>query len=130
VASAVAFKNLEVLEKQNLVPRVKNVIGPYLQRVLRETFADHPLVGEVRGLGLLAAIELVPDKPERGFYPRDADVGTQCRNHCFENGLVMRAIRDTMVLSPPFIVTETEVDEIVAKAKDAIDRTARDLGKM
>jgi putrescine aminotransferase len=130
VASAVALRNLEVLEKQNLIPRVKNVIGPYLQRRLHETFDDHPLVGEVRGIGLLAAIELVPEKPKRSFFARDMDVGTHCRNHCFENGLVMRAIRDTMVLSPPLIVTEKEVDEMIAKAKEAIDQTARDFGKM
>jgi len=130
VASAVALRNLEVLEKQNLIPRVKNVIGPYLHRKLHEAFDDHPLVGEVRGIGLLAAIELVPEKPRRSFFPRDSDVGTHCRNYCFASGLVMRAIRDTMVLSPPFIVTEKEVDEIVAKAKAAIDQTAHDFGKL
>lgn len=130
VASAVALRNLQVLEKQNLIPRVKTVIGPYLQRRLHETFDDHPLVGEVRGIGLLAAIELVPEKPKRSFFPRDRDIGTHCRNYCFKSGLIMRAIRDTMVLSPPFIITEKEVDEIIDKAKAAIDQTARDIGKM
>jgi putrescine---pyruvate transaminase len=130
VASAVALKNLEVIEKKGLVGRVRKSIGPYFQRRLREVFEAHPLVGEVRTIGLLAAIELVPDKSERKFFPRDADVGTHCRNYCFKSGLVMRAIRDTMVLSPPLTITEGEVDEIVAKAKDAIDRTARDFGKM
>jgi len=130
VASAVALKNLEVMEKKNLVGRVKSEIGPYLQRRLRETFADHPLVGEVRGLGLLAAIELVADKKTRAFFQRDRDVGTHCRNYCFKSGLVMRAIRDTMVLAPPLVVTEPQVEEIIALAKDAIDRTAKDLGKI
>ena len=130
VASAVALKNLEVMERENLVGRVKHDIGPYLQRRLRETFADHPLVGEVRGLGLLAAIELVADKSTREFFPRDRDVGTHCRNYCFKSGLVMRAIRDTMVMAPPLIVTEAQIEEIIALAKDAIDRTAKDLGKM
>ena len=130
VAAAVAVKNLEVIERDALVPRVKHAIGPYLQRRLRETFAAHPLVGEVRGDGLLAAIELVPDKPKRQFFPREMDVGTRCRNYCFASGLVMRAIRDTMVLAPPLTITEAEIGEIIAKAKEAIDRTARDLGKM
>ncbi|HEX9160026.1 MAG TPA: aminotransferase [Rhizomicrobium sp.] len=130
VAAAVAVKNLEVIEREALVPRVKHTIGPYLQRRLRETFDAHPLVGEVRGDGLLAAIELVPDKPKRRFFPREMDVGTRCRNYCFASGLVMRAIRDTMVLAPPLTITEAEVGEIIAKAKEAIDRTARDLGKM
>ncbi len=129
VASAVALRNLEVIERLGLVSRVRRTIGPYFQRRLRETFENHPLVGDVRGVGLLAAIELVPNKPERSFFPRDADVGTHCRNYCFKNGLVMRAIRDTMVLAPPLVINEAEVDEIVTKAKDAIDRTAHDFGK-
>ena len=98
VACAVALKNLEVMERDGLVPRVKNEIGPYLQRRMRETFADHPLVGEVRGRGLLCAIELVADKKERSFFPDPGTVGTHCRNYCFGSGLIMRAIRDTMVL--------------------------------
>lgn len=130
VAAAVAVKNLEVLERDALVPRVKHTVGPYLQRRLRETLGQHPLVGEVRARGMLAAIELVPDKAKRCFFPRDMDVGTRCRNHCFANGLVMRAIRDTMVLAPPLVITEAEIEEIVAKAKEAIDDTAKDLGKM
>jgi putrescine---pyruvate transaminase len=128
VASAVALKNLEIMERDHLVERVKNTIGPYFQRRLRETFSDHPLVGEVRGLGLLAAVELVPEKPRRSFFPGDRNVGTLCRNYCFKSGLVMRAIRDTMVLAPPLVISEAEVEEILAKAKDAIDRTAKDLG--
>ena len=130
VASAIALKNLEIIDRDGLVPRVKNDIGPYMQRRLRETFASHPLVGEVRGIGLLAAIELVADKATRETYPRDRDIGTHCRNYCFESGLVMRAIRDTMVLAPPLIISEAEIEEIIALAKAAIDRTAKDLEKM
>lgn len=130
VASAVALKNLEVIEKLGLVPRVKKTIGPYLHRRLRETFGNHPLVGEVRGIGLLAAIELVPNKPERIFFPDPGKVGTRCRDYCFAGGVISRAIRDTMVLAPPLVVTEAEIEEIVAKLKTAIDRTAQDLGKM
>jgi len=84
----------------------------------------------VRGEGLLVAIELVPDKPLRSFFNRDLDVGTHCRNYCFASGLIMRAIRDTMVLAPPLVVTEAEVEEILGKAKAAIDRTARDFSKL
>jgi putrescine aminotransferase len=129
VASAVALKNLEVIERDGLVPRVKNVIGPYLQRRLRETFESHPIVGEVRGIGLLAAIELVPDRTRRAFFSDIGNVGTRCRNYCFDNGLVCRAIRDTMVLAPPLVISESEVEEILDKLRFAIDSTARDLGK-
>ena len=130
VASAVALKNLEVMDRDKMVPRVKNDIGPYMQRRLRETFESHPLVGEVRGIGLLAAIELVADKAKREFFPNVGDVGTHCRNYCFKSGLISRAIRDTMVLAPPFIISESEVEEIIAKLKAAIDNTARDYKKM
>ncbi|MEJ0042902.1 MAG: aminotransferase class III-fold pyridoxal phosphate-dependent enzyme [Rhizomicrobium sp.] len=106
MACAVALKNLEVIEKAGLVPRVKTSIGPYLQRRLTETFADHPLVGEVRGQGLLAAVELVRDRTERKFFPDPGTVGTLCRNYCFDDGLVCRAIRDTMVLAPPLVVSK------------------------
>ncbi|HVE04413.1 MAG TPA: aminotransferase [Rhizomicrobium sp.] len=129
VASAVALKNLEVIERERLVPRVKTEIGPYLQRRLRETFLDHPIVGEVRCVGLLAAVELVRDKRERKFFADPGTIGTHCRNYCFNDGLICRAIRDTMVLAPPLIIRENEIDEIVAKLKSAIDRTAKDCAK-
>lgn len=129
VASAVALKNLEVMETLKLPARVNGTIGPYFQRRLRETFSEHALVGEVRGHGLLAAIELVPAKPERRFFPEIGRVGTHCRNYCFGNGLISRAIRDTMVLAPPLTVSEAEVEEIITKLKDAIDRTAHDFAR-
>ncbi len=127
VACAVSLKNLEIIEREKLVERVHDDIGPYFQAKIRE-LAAHPLVGEVRGVGLLGAIELVKDKTTRTFFPKDSDVGTQCRNHCFSNGLVMRAIRDTMVVAPPFVVTHEQVDEIVRLAWRCIDLTAKDLG--
>ncbi len=130
VASAVALKNLEVIERDGLVQRARSGIGAYFQKRLRETFEPHPIVGEVRGIGLLAAIELVPQKDARVFFPDVGAAGTRCRNYCFNSGLVSRAIRDTMVLSPPLIISEAEVEEIVAKLKSAVDRTARDLGKL
>ena len=130
VASAVALKNLEIIERDNVVSNVKRNIGPYLQKRLRECFEDHPIVGEVRGEGLLAAIELVPDKRERAFFPNVGDVGTRCRNYCFDTGLVCRAIRDTMVLAPPLVVRQSEIEEIIALLRAAIDRTAQDLGRL
>jgi putrescine aminotransferase len=109
---------------------VKNDIGPYLQRRLRETFAEHPIVGEVRGIGLLAAVELVRDKAQRRFFPDPGNIGTHCRNYCFNDGLVCRAIRDTMVLAPPLVISESEVEEILAKLKSAVDRTAEDCARL
>lgn len=126
VACAVSLKNLEIMERDRLVERVADSIGPYFQKAIR-TLADHPLVGEVRGVGLLGAIELAADKQARRFFPPAWEVGLTCRNHCFANGLVMRAIRDTMVLSPPLVVRESEVDEIVRIARRCFDLTLADL---
>lgn len=128
VACAVALKNLEIMQREKIVERVGDDIGRRAK--FREVLGDHPLVGEVRGVGLLCALELVDDKAERRFFPEVGDVGTICRNHCFREGLVMRAIRDTMVCSPPLTITRDEVDQLVALAKRCFDLTARDLGRL
>ena len=101
--------------------------GAYFQKKLAE-LADHPLVGETRGVGMLGAIELVQDKAARAKFPGDMDVGGQCRNHCFREGLIMRAIGDTMVLSPPLVISQAEIDELFELARRCIDLTAKDLG--
>ncbi|HSK42020.1 MAG TPA: aminotransferase, partial [Arenibaculum sp.] len=130
VACAVALENLAIIEREDLVARTGNETGPYLLERLHEAFDDHPLVGEVRGVGLIAAIELVKDRERREFWPGGGKVGLMCRDHCFRNDLVMRAVRDTMVLAPPLVITREEIDELVARARLAIDATARDLGRL
>ena len=102
--------------------------GPYLQSRLAE-LASHPLVGEVRGAGLIAGIELVEDKALRKRFDPERKAGQTCRDVCMENGLIMRAIRDIMVLSPPLIVTTDQIDFIVETARRALDRTADALAK-
>ncbi|MBM5812762.1 MAG: aspartate aminotransferase family protein [Gammaproteobacteria bacterium] len=127
VACAVALANLRILQAERLVERVRDEIGPYLQRRWRE-LADHPLVGEVRGIGMLGALELVAHKGSRTFFRDRGAAGTRCRDHCFRNGLVMRAVRDTMIVAPPFVITTAEVDELIARARHCLDLTATDLG--
>ena len=130
VASAVALKNLEIIEREGLVARTGRDVGPHFQRRMRETYEGHPLVGEVRGRGLLCAIELVPEKPKRSFFAEPGNVGAHCRNYCFGGGLIMRAVRDTMVCAPPLTISYDEIEELIAKAKNAIDSTAWDFGRM
>ena len=127
VACAVALENLRIIEAEDLVGNAAHT-GVYLQGRLQE-LADHPLVGEVRGIGLLGAIELVQDKKRGEFFSPQGEVGTRCRDHCFQNGLVMRAVRDTMIISPPLIFTPAHVDELMEKARLALDLTARDLAR-
>jgi len=127
VACAVALENIAILEEENLVQRVREDVGPYLQERLA-TLADHPLVGEVRGIGLLGAVELVADKASHARFKPEGRAGTICRDYCFKGNLVSRAVRDTMVVSPPLIITKAEIDELIARLRKAIDLTAKELG--
>jgi putrescine aminotransferase len=127
VAAAVALENLRLIETERLHERSRGPIGTYFAKAL-STLAKHPLVGEVRSCGLIAGLELVEDKAGRRYFPPQRRVGLICRNHCFAQGLVMRAVRDVMVLAPPLIITEDELDQLIARARAALDLTARDLG--
>ena len=121
VAAAVALKNIEIIENEKLVERVAE-LAPYFAKALA-SLNDHPIVGETRAMGLLGAIELSNDKAKRGRFKEPGRVGTICRDHCFKNNLIMRACWDTMVLAPPFIITNKEIDEIVKLARLALDAT-------
>ncbi len=129
VSCAVAIENIRILKDEKLVERVKNDTGPYLARRLAE-LTDHPLVGEVRSLGFVGAIELVKAKNPRALFDPIGKVGVICREHCFSLGLVMRATRDTMLLSPPLIWTRAHVDEFLELTRRALDLTLADAKKM
>ncbi|MCY4038853.1 MAG: aminotransferase [Hyphomicrobiales bacterium] len=123
VAAAVALKNLEVIESEGLATRAGGDIGDYFAKHL-EQLNDHPLVGETRSVGLMGAIELVEDKSTRKRFDEKKEAGKTCRNNCFAGGLIMRAVGDTMVLSPPLTITQAELDELFALARAALDKTA------
>lgn len=125
VAAAVGLENIRILRDEKIIERVKADTAPYLQKRLRE-LNDHPLVGEVRGLGLLGAIELVKNKETRERYV-DKGAGMICRQFCFDNGLVMRAVGDTMIIAPPLVITHAEIDELVTKARKCLDLTLEAL---
>ncbi len=127
VACAVALANIRILEDEGIVERVGADTGPYFQARLRE-LADHALVGEVRGTGMIAAVELVADKDLRRHFEAERQVGILCRDHSIDEGLVMRAVQDIMVLAPPLVISRAEIDELVDKMRLAFDLTARDLG--
>jgi putrescine aminotransferase len=126
---AVAIANLRILKEEGVVGRVERETAPYFQARWQE-FADHPLVGQVRGVGMLAGIELVRDKATRRFFEPIGDVGTLCRDYCFDNGLVMRAVRDTMIAAPPLVITRDQIDEMWQLTRRCLDLTAQKLGMM
>ena len=124
VAAAVALENIRILREEKIVERVKTKTAPYLQSRWQELL-DHPLVGEARGVGLLGALELVKNKKTRERFA-DPGVGMLCREHCFRNGLVMRAVGDTMIISPPLVISEEQIDELIGKVRLCLDATAKD----
>jgi putrescine aminotransferase len=122
VACAVASVNLALLQQENLVARTRDEMGPYLAAKWRQ-LAEHPLVGEARSVGLIGALELVRDKATRRFFDPRGEVGTICRDFCFQNGLIMRAVRDTLIISPPLVISREQVDELAEKAWRCLDLT-------
>ena len=126
VACAVALKNIEILEREQLVSKVKDSTGPALSKMLAK-FADHPLVGEVRSVGLLGAIELVADKKTRRRFDNPGRVGLICRDHFFRNGFIMRAVFDTMVTAPPLMWAQEHFDEAEAAIRKSLDQTLHDV---
>jgi putrescine aminotransferase len=127
VCCAVAIENINIMRREKIVERVREEIAPYFQKRIRE-LEDHRLVGEVRGIGMLGAVELVAHKGSRSFFRDRGAVGLICRDHCFKNGLIMRAVRDTMIMAPPLVMKKEDVDELVEKARRCFDLTARDIG--
>ncbi|MBN3563032.1 aspartate aminotransferase family protein [Aliamphritea spongicola] len=128
-AAAVALENIRIMKEEKIVERVATDIGPYFQQKLRETLADHPLVGHIEGIGLVAGIALMKDKATKTPFGDDIDIGMICRDHCFANNLIMRAVGSRMVLSPPLVISHAEVDEICEKAKLCFDKTLESVAE-
>ena len=128
VAAAVALANLGLIEKEGMIDKVREETGPYLGQAYQEAFAGHPLVGEVRSSGLLACIELVKDKNGNVMFDQMGATSTMVRDHAIAGGLMVRAVRDGMILSPPLSFTKVDIDEAVEKLLGALDKTASELG--
>ena len=121
VAAAVALRNIEILEREGLVERTRSVTGPYLAKALAALSA-HPLVGEARSVGLLGAIEIVADKATGArFGGAEGTAGPMMRDLCIANGLMVRGIRDSIVMCPPLIITTEQIDELIGKIRLALD---------
>ncbi|WP_159992838.1 aspartate aminotransferase family protein [Roseomonas sp. 18066] len=119
VSSAVALETLKIYEERDILAHVQDV-GPYLQAKLRG-FLDHPLVGEVRGVGLIGAVQLVSDKANRTVLPAAAGIGPLIQNVAMEKGLIVRASPDAVYFCPPLIITRAQVDELVAIFAEALE---------
>jgi putrescine aminotransferase len=127
VCAAVALRNIEIIKREGLVARTRDDTGPYLAAALAR-LSDHPLVGEVRSLGLIAGIEIVskPGTNER-FGGKEGNAGPIVRDHCIANGLMVRGIRDTIVMCPPLIITHSQIDDMVDIIRRSLDSAMPEL---
>ncbi len=121
-ACAVAIANLKILQREKLVERVRDEIGPYLQARWAQ-LADHPLVGDTRMVGLMGAFEIVRKKAPMERFPEKRGAGAIFRDAAIANGVCLRASGDTIICAPPFTLTHGEADELVVKARAALDET-------
>ena len=114
-----------MIDKLGLVENAREV-GAYFNGALKDALADHPLVGDVRGDGLLAALEFAADKAERRLFDPALKVGPQVAAAALEQGLIARAMPhgDILGFAPPLCLTRDEADRIVAMAKAAVDEVA------
>ncbi len=121
VCAAVALRNIEIIEREGLVEKCRDETGPYLAKAIA-TLADHPLVGEVRSIGLLGAVEIVADKATGArFGGAEGTAGPAVRDRCIANGLMVRGIRDTIVMCPPLVISTEQIDDMIAIIRKSLD---------
>ncbi len=121
--AAAAIANIKLMQSENIVEQVRDKTGPYLAKQW-QTLSDHPLVGEARSAGMMGALEIVSDKEKFQRFENSGEVTGICRDFCFNNGLVMRPVGNKMIIAPPLICTEGEIDELLTKARLCLDLTA------
>jgi len=123
VPAAVAIETLKIYDELDIGNHVADV-GAHLQAELRARFAEHPLVGEVRGMGMIGAVELVADKAKHANFDPSAKIGARLTALCEANGVIARSLSgDVLAFSPPLIITRPEVDEM-------LDRVGAALGEL
>jgi len=126
VACAAALASWDILEKDHLLDNVLEV-GPYFQQQLR-TLEDNPLVGNVRGTGLMAAVEMtIQGRDEEDLLEKDYAIGEMVDSHCQRLGLLVRPFINICIISPPLIITRAQVDELVTALREGLRLTLEDL---
>jgi 4-aminobutyrate---pyruvate transaminase len=121
VPAAVAIETLKIYDELDIGGHV-GVVGPHMQAELHRRFGEHPLVGEIRGTGLIAAVELVADKAAHGNFDPKAKVGPRLGKLCEDNGVIGRTVaNDVLCFSPPLIISTEEIDTMLDRVGKALD---------
>jgi 4-aminobutyrate--pyruvate transaminase len=128
VACAVAIETLKIYEERDIVGHVRHVAPMFLDGLA--ALADHPLVGDVRGVGLIAGVELVADKATRAPFPPTAGVGVRVMQACERHGLIVRAIGDRIAITPPLIIDEAEIKELCRRFEAGLDTAWAEMQPM
>jgi putrescine aminotransferase len=130
VACAAALENLRILREERLVEKVALETGPHLKTAFAK-LASHPLVGHAESVGLVAALDLVCARRgsvhENEHFAHEKAVGMICRGHMFDNGVIMRAVGDRMIVAPPLVITRQQIDEMADRIRFCLDLTLDDL---
>ena len=121
VGSAIAVKTLEIYERDNIIGHVQGIIPSFWRRL--EAIRELPLVGEVRGKGLVAGIELVADRPTKRAFEAKRAVGARAVAFAQDEGLIVRNLGDTIAVCPPLVITPAEIDEMFDRLDRALART-------
>jgi 4-aminobutyrate--pyruvate transaminase len=121
VTSAVALETLKIYEERDLLSHVRKM-APRMQSGLQR-FADHPLVGEVRGIGLIGALELVADKTSKASFDPKSGVGEFLAKRAHYHGVIIRALGDSIAFCPPLIINEGEIDVMFERFEHALGDT-------
>ncbi|MBA3591887.1 aspartate aminotransferase family protein, partial [Methylibium sp.] len=126
VACAVALANIRLIQRERLVEKVREDLGPHLARGF-EALKEHPLIGDAETCGLMGALLLVKDKASGAPFAPELEVGMICRGHCFANGLIMRAVGDRMIIAPPLVITGEQIEEMLGLIRRCLDLTWADV---
>ncbi|ARE83492.1 Putrescine--pyruvate aminotransferase [Roseovarius sp. EC-HK134] len=127
VSCAVALENLRILEEEKIIERVAHDTGPYLQEKWN-SLAEHPMVGETRIIGMMGSLALTPHKASRAkFASEPGTAGYICRERCFANNLVMRHVGDRMIISPPLVISKSEIDTLIERAWISLDQAEKQI---
>ena len=124
VAASVGIATIKYMQEINLLATLHSKIIPYFASAFA-SLNDHPLVGDASSIGMVAGLVLYKDKSKKELFPENQGVGMQCREFCFRNGVIMRAVGSRMIIAPPLVITEGIIDEMIAKIRSSLDSTLK-----
>jgi len=123
VTSAVAVEAIRIYHEIDVIERARSM-GQYLMNRLRSAFSDHELVGDIRGAGLMAGVELVAPGTHGRAFRTERRIGSIVEQNCRRHGAIIRNMGDTIAFCPPFVISPAEIDLLVERVADAVNDTA------